>query len=95
MDDLERYSRQMRFAGFGEEAQRRLRASRVAIVGCGALGSVASSLLVRAGAGYVVVLPEADIDVGPRPGGAQLNIGYREAEGGHEPFAEWGPAAPG
>jgi len=52
-------------------------------------------VLVRAGAGYVVVLPEADIDVGPRPGGAQLNIGYREAEGGHEPFAEWGPAAPG
>ena len=67
MDDLERYSRQMRFAGFGpstslgalsesssrngEEAQRRLRASRVALVGCGALGSVSSSLLVRAGVG--------------------------------------------
>ncbi len=53
VSDLERYSRQMRFAGFGEEAQRRLRASRIAIVGCGALGSVASSLLVRAGAGGV------------------------------------------
>ena len=51
MDDLERYSRQMQFAGFGEEGQRRLRASRVALVGVGALGSVTSSLLVRAGVG--------------------------------------------
>ncbi len=51
MSDLERYSRQIRFAGFGEESQRRLGASRVALVGVGALGSVASSLLVRAGVG--------------------------------------------
>lgn len=46
-----RYSRQTRFAPFGESGQQKLRAARIAIVGCGALGSVAAELLARAGAG--------------------------------------------
>jgi len=46
-----RYSRQSRFAGLGEEGQRRIRAGRVAIVGLGALGSVQADLLARAGVG--------------------------------------------
>jgi len=52
----ERYSRQILFAGIGAEGQRRLAASRVVIVGCGATGSVLSSLLVRAGVGYVRII---------------------------------------
>jgi len=48
-----RYSRQIRFAGFGEDGQRRLRAARVAIVGCGALGSVQAEALARAGVGFL------------------------------------------
>ena len=36
-----RYSRQELFAGIGPDGQARMRGSRVAIVGCGALGSVA------------------------------------------------------
>jgi molybdopterin-synthase adenylyltransferase len=51
-----KYSRQMLFAGIGPEGQRRLLASRVAIVGCGAIGAAAANLLVRAGVGYVRII---------------------------------------
>jgi molybdopterin-synthase adenylyltransferase len=47
----DRYSRQERFAPIGREGQERIRAARVAVVGCGALGSVQAELLARAGAG--------------------------------------------
>jgi molybdopterin-synthase adenylyltransferase len=50
---LERYSRQMRFAGIGEEGQRRLLASHVTLCGCGALGTVLANALVRAGVGHL------------------------------------------
>ncbi len=49
--DLSRYSRQILFNGIGEEGQRRLRQSRVLIVGCGALGSAQAESLARAGVG--------------------------------------------
>jgi adenylyltransferase/sulfurtransferase len=44
-----RYSRQELFAGIGPDGQARLRRARVAVVGCGALGSVVSEMMVRAG----------------------------------------------
>jgi adenylyltransferase/sulfurtransferase len=50
---LERYSRQMRFPGVGEEGQRRLLQSRVTLCGCGALGTVLANALVRAGVGHL------------------------------------------
>jgi adenylyltransferase/sulfurtransferase len=50
---LERYSRQMRFPGIGEQGQRRLRESRVTLCGCGALGTVLANALVRAGVGHL------------------------------------------
>ncbi|MHB8901370.1 MAG: ThiF family adenylyltransferase, partial [Thermoguttaceae bacterium] len=56
MTDLARYVRQMRFAPFGEEGQRRLTESRVLVCGCGALGSVLASTLVRAGVGHVRIV---------------------------------------
>jgi adenylyltransferase/sulfurtransferase len=49
--DVARYSRQIRFSGVGEEGQRRIRAASVAIIGCGALGSVQAEMMARAGAG--------------------------------------------
>jgi molybdopterin/thiamine biosynthesis adenylyltransferase len=52
----ERYSRQMLFAGIGEEGQQRLLASSAVLVGCGAIGAAAAALLVRAGVGRVRVL---------------------------------------
>jgi molybdopterin/thiamine biosynthesis adenylyltransferase len=46
-----RYSRQVRFAPVGEQGQQRIGAARIAIVGCGALGSFQAEALARAGAG--------------------------------------------
>jgi molybdopterin/thiamine biosynthesis adenylyltransferase len=54
--ELDRYRRQMRFAPLGEDGQRRLATARVLVCGCGALGSVASDLLVRAGVGLVRIV---------------------------------------
>lgn len=51
--DPDRYSRQTRFAPLGADGQGRLAAGRVAVVGCGALGSVVAMALVRAGVGLV------------------------------------------
>ena len=51
--DPERFSRQTRFAPLGPAGQARLAAARVAIVGCGALGSASALALVRAGVGHV------------------------------------------
>ena len=52
----ERYSRQILFKGIGREGQERLRAARVAIVGCGATGSAVASLLARAGVGTLRII---------------------------------------
>lgn len=49
----ERYSRQILFNGIGPGGQRRLRQSRVLIVGCGALGSAQAESLARAGVGRI------------------------------------------
>ena len=48
---MQRYSRQILFDGIGEEGQRRIRASRVLVAGCGALGSAQVEALARAGTG--------------------------------------------
>ena len=51
-DDVERFSRHLLLAGFGEEAQRRVRNARVCVLGAGGLGSPAISYLVAAGVGF-------------------------------------------
>lgn len=53
---LERYLRQIRVSQIGEEGQHRLLRSRAAVCGCGALGTVAASGLVRAGVGMVRII---------------------------------------
>ena len=55
-DDRERYSRQILFAGIGEAGQEKLLAAKAVLVGCGALGTVAANLLVRAGAGELRII---------------------------------------
>ena len=52
----ERYSRQILFRPIGEQGQRRLASSGVAIVGCGATGSVLAGLLARAGVGMLRII---------------------------------------
>lgn len=56
IDDRERYSRQVLFAGIGEQGQRRLAAAHVAIVGVGATGAAAAGLLARAGVGRLTLI---------------------------------------
>jgi molybdopterin/thiamine biosynthesis adenylyltransferase len=52
----ERYSRQILFAPFGEEGQRKLGESSVVLVGCGALGSCIANTLVRSGVGTLTII---------------------------------------
>ena len=52
----DRYSRQIVLKNIGPDGQRKLSKSKVAIIGCGALGSTAASLLIRAGVGEVVLV---------------------------------------
>lgn len=52
----ERYSRQILFNGIGQAGQRRLLASRVAIIGCGALGTAHAEALARAGVGKLRII---------------------------------------
>ncbi|HVB98986.1 MAG TPA: ThiF family adenylyltransferase, partial [Candidatus Dormibacteraeota bacterium] len=52
----ERYSRQILFAGIGEEGQQKLLDSSAVIVGCGALGSAVAGLLARAGVGRLRII---------------------------------------
>ncbi len=51
----DRYARQTLFAGIGRVGQERLLASRVAIIGCGALGTVLANNLARAGIGHLTI----------------------------------------
>ncbi|MCL2401080.1 MAG: HesA/MoeB/ThiF family protein [Oscillospiraceae bacterium] len=49
----ERFSRQIAFRGIGEDGHHKLNTARIAIVGVGALGTVAADRLCRAGIGYL------------------------------------------
>ncbi len=48
-----RYARQIQFAPIGEVGHGQLTGSRVAVLGCGALGTVAAEVLARAGVGFL------------------------------------------
>ncbi len=53
---MERYQKQILFAGLGEAGQQKLSESRVLLCGCGALGTVLAETLVRAGVGFVRIV---------------------------------------
>src|SRR5262245_45681168 len=55
-DQNSRYSRQELFSGIGKEGQKLLRSASVAIVGCGALGSLQAESLTRAGIGRLKII---------------------------------------
>ena len=63
MNELDRYSRQTLLPEIGSAGQERLLASSVAVVGCGALGSVITSSLVRAGVGRVRIIDRDYIEL--------------------------------
>ncbi len=53
---IDRYSRQTLFPGIGKEGQKRLGNSYVVIIGCGALGTIIATSLVRAGVGKIRII---------------------------------------
>jgi molybdopterin-synthase adenylyltransferase len=48
-----RYARQEQFKPVGKQGQQRIALSRVTVLGCGALGTVAAEILARAGVGHI------------------------------------------
>jgi adenylyltransferase/sulfurtransferase len=58
--ELIRYNRQLIIPDFGEERQRKLKASRVVIVGMGGLGCVSATYLTAAGVGHITIV-DSDI----------------------------------
>ena len=52
----DRYARQRLFHGIGDEGQRKLARSHVAIAGCGATGAASAALLARAGVGKLALI---------------------------------------
>ena len=60
---MDRYARQTNYYNLGEEGQKKLLASRVAVVGVGALGCVSSNELVRAGVGFVRIIDGDTVDI--------------------------------
>jgi molybdopterin/thiamine biosynthesis adenylyltransferase len=72
----ERYSRQILFRPIGAQGQERLAASRVAMVGCGATGSALSSLLARAGIGYLRIIDRDYVE----PSNLQRQLLFDEAD---------------
>ncbi|MCA8968785.1 MAG: ThiF family adenylyltransferase [Planctomycetes bacterium] len=64
MSRASRYDRQIRVASFGTEGQDRLLASRVAIIGVGALGSRVAEDLARSGVGYIRLVDRDFVELG-------------------------------
>lgn len=62
MSSAQRYERQSRFAPIGETGQQRLAESHVAILGLGALGSVAAEILGRAGVGTLTLVDRDTVE---------------------------------
>ena len=58
-----RYSRQILLREIGADGQRKIGESKAVVVGCGALGTHASSMLVRAGVGRMTVVDPDKVDI--------------------------------
>jgi adenylyltransferase/sulfurtransferase len=61
-EERARYNRHMIIPGFGEEAQKKLKAAKVMIIGCGGLGSPALLYLTAAGVGTIGIIDFDNVD---------------------------------
>ena len=73
---VDRYSRQMRVPGIGKAGQERIGASRVALCGVGALGTVLANTLVRAGVGFLRVIDRDFVE----PSNLQRQVLFDESD---------------
>jgi molybdopterin/thiamine biosynthesis adenylyltransferase len=62
-EERERYDRQIRLYGFGEEGQEKLKRARVFIAGAGGLGSPASMYLAAAGVGTIRIVDQDKVEL--------------------------------
>jgi adenylyltransferase/sulfurtransferase len=60
---LARYNRQMLWGPIGIEGQKKLKAAKALMVGCGALGTVLANLLARAGVGQMTIVDRDFIEI--------------------------------
>jgi adenylyltransferase/sulfurtransferase len=74
--DQDRYSRQILFPGIGPDGQHRLASAHAAIVGCGATGAAAASLLARAGVGTLTLIDRDFVE----PSNLQRQVLFDEAD---------------
>src|SRR5450756_1828892 len=74
--DSDRYSRQILFPGIGARGQSLLASAHVAIVGCGATGAAAASLLSRAGVGTLTLIDRDFVE----PSNLQRQVLFDEAD---------------
>lgn len=74
-----RYARHLLLPGFGEDAQRRLRAARVLVVGAGGLGSPVLQYLAAAGVGRLTIVDDDVVD----ETNLQRQVIHREDSVGH------------
>ena len=75
---LARYAKQVRFVGIGPAGQRRLAEGSAVVIGCGALGSVTASTLVRSGVGRVRIVDRDFVELD----NLQRQVLYEEADVG-------------
>jgi molybdopterin-synthase adenylyltransferase len=59
----ERYSRQILFSSIGESGQKKLKKGRIAVIGCGGLGSNITNSLTRAGVGFIRIIDKDRVEI--------------------------------
>lgn len=92
--ELERYDRQLMIKGWGVEGQKRLKKSRVAVVGAGGLGSPVAIYLAVAGVGELILVDSDVVELN------NLNrqilhwdqdIGLPKVKSAKEKLEKWNP----
>lgn len=75
-DELKRYARHLAIPGFGPEGQKRLKRSKVLVIGAGGLGSPVLLYLAAAGIGQLTIVDFDEVDIS----NLQRQVLYTEAD---------------
>ncbi|MDF3058286.1 MAG: UBA/THIF-type binding protein [Rariglobus sp.] len=78
-EELARYQRHLSLAGFGPEAQEKLKAARVLVIGAGGLGCPILLYLAAAGVGHLTIIDADKVDVS----NLQRQVLFTTADAGH------------